>query len=215
MIKLLIFDYNGLLTDFPRERWFREAKRFAKKHKVSLKKQNELWNELNKSVIIGKISLSEAQGMVIKKMGLGNDEAKEWIRMDTLIVENFIKPKKFVKPTLKKLRKYKLAILSNAVHNKKIKYNALKNNNIKDFDAIFCSCDIGYEKPQKKAYFFVLNHFKVKPYEAVFIGHSKKELKGARNCKIKTIAVKGDKGAKADFYAEDFAEIPKILENIK
>jgi len=83
------------------------------------------------------------------------------------------------------------------------------------FDKVFCSSDIGYEKPHKKAFFAVLNYFKLKPSEAVFVGHSKDEIEGARKHRIKTIAINWDRGTKFDFYAKRFSEIPKVLEKIK
>ena len=109
-----------------------------------------------------------------------------------------------------------MAVLSDSVHSNKIKSAMLKNKGIdKFFDAVFCSCDIGYQKPEREAYFTVLNRFKAKPEEAIFIGHSKDEIEGARKYKIKTIAIDWDKGTKSDFYVKKFSEIPKILKKIK
>jgi HAD superfamily hydrolase (TIGR01509 family) len=48
---------------------------------------------------------------------------------------------------------------------------------------------IGYEKPHPKAYLAVLNYFKVKPEEAIFVWHDKEEMEGARKLGIRTISL--------------------------
>ena len=217
MIKLLIFDCDGILTEYPLETWLRKSKNFLRRYGIDFKHQDLLWNNTKKLVIIGNISLEKSQDMIFKKLGLNETLIRKWRRMDVMIVKTITKIKPLVRSTLKKLnKKYKMAVLSDSVHNRMIKSAMLKNKKIdKFFDAVFCSCDIGYQKPEKEAYFTVLNYFKIKPEEAIFIGHSKDEIEGARKYKMRTIAIDWDKETKSDFYVKKFSEIPKILEKIK
>ncbi len=217
MIKLLIFDYNGIIADFPAERWYYIMGIFMKRHDIDSKRQDMLWKRIKDSVDNGKVSLSKAQDITLKKLGVNNEIIKKWKELDVKIIENNSKLRPFVLPTIKKLKKkYKIAILSDAVHGRKIKHETLRRNKMNMlFDGIYCSCDIGIKKPDKRAFFTVLNRFKVKPSEAVFIGHSKDEVEGARKFKIRTIAVDWNKGVKSDFYIKKFSEIPKIIEKIK
>ena len=217
MIKLLIFDYNGIISDFPEEKWHHDMRLFMKKYGIDYKKQEILWNKIKSSVFEGKISLNKAQSRILGKLGMNNNLIRRWKEMDFRLIENYSKLRPFVKTTIKILKKkYKIAILSDAVHKRRVKRETLRKNKIdKLFDEIFCSCDIGFKKPQRKAYFTVLNYFKVKPSEVIFIGHDKDELEGARKFKIKTIAINWKKETKSDFYAKSFLDIPKILERIK
>jgi HAD superfamily hydrolase (TIGR01509 family) len=48
---------------------------------------------------------------------------------------------------------------------------------------------MGYKKPDREVYLTVLKYFKVKPKEAIFIGHDKKELEGARKVGVKTLTL--------------------------
>jgi len=60
----------------------------------------------------------------------------------------------------------------------------------KHYDKLFLSHLIGYEKPHPKAYIKVLEYFKVKPEETLFVGHDREEIEGAKKVGIKTISWK-------------------------
>jgi HAD superfamily hydrolase (TIGR01509 family) len=66
----------------------------------------------------------------------------------------------------------------------------------KHYNKLFLSNLIGYEKPHPKTYLTVLNYFKVKPKEAIFVGHDKEEMEGAKKLGIKTISFSSLKNMK-------------------
>ena len=63
--------------------------------------------------------------------------------------------------------KYKKDYLLNEV--------GLKNN----FDGIFCTCDIGYDKWQEEYWKYVIKELKIKPEEIMFFCDSKKNIESA------------------------------------
>jgi len=217
MIKLLIFDADGILWKFSEKDLEIAMKKFFKKYDVDGNVINSRWNKIKDDVETGKIKYEKCFDIQFKGLNANKKIFKEWRHLHFNLPDIRIKPSPSVKPTLEKLRKrYKLAILTDDVKDYKYKKMICKRLGLDGlFEKIFCSCDIGFKKPHKKAFLTVLNYFKVKPSEALFIGHSKDEVEGARKQKIRTIAYRWDKGTKSDFYVKRFSEIPKILEKIE
>jgi FMN phosphatase YigB (HAD superfamily) len=215
MIKLLIFDAGDLLWRNSPKKLERRMNNFFKKYDINGKIINQRWNKIIPKVRTGKIKYGKAVKIEFKGFDVSKKGLKEWTGIHTkLIIGDFIL-NHHVKSTIRKLCKdYKIAILSDEVRSSDFKILVCKRLGIDIFDKVFCSTDIGYTKPHRKAYFTVLNHFKLKPNEAIFVGHSKDEIEGARKHGIRTIAIKWDRGTKSDFYVKKFSEIPKVLEKI-
>jgi FMN phosphatase YigB (HAD superfamily) len=53
----------------------------------------------------------------------------------------------------------------------------------------------------------------VKPKEAIFIGHDREEIEGARRLRIWTISLKNMR-VKADFFVKRFERLPKVIKRI-
>jgi len=77
------------------------------------------------------------------------------------------------------------------------------------WDAIVSSMDIGVRKPAPKIYRAALEQLGVTVDQAVFLGHKKSELEGAKAIGMKTIAFNYDEDAVANDYVEKFADILK------
>jgi HAD superfamily hydrolase (TIGR01509 family) len=217
MIKLLMFDAGGLLWTTPGKRYEKVMSKFFKKYDIDGNIVKTRWEKIKSKVEIGKIKYRDSAKIEFKGMNVNKKILEEWneMHMGSKLIGKKLYP--YVRPTLRKLKRYyKLAMLTDDYKGKEQKIKICKKLGINDiFDGIFSSQDIGYKKPQKKAFFIVLNHFKVKPTEAIFVGHSKDEIESARKFKIKTIAINWDESTKSDFYIKRFSEIPKVLERIK
>jgi FMN phosphatase YigB (HAD superfamily) len=214
MVKLLIFDAGDILYTFPWQTWLRITDAFFKKHNIDSRLQAKKWKQIEPLVTTGALGLREAHKFVFKELGASERVGRAWTALDNWIVRNFCKRKPGVKRTLLALKKagYKLAVLSDSVHGRRTKWLIFKRIGLEGvFDAVFCSCDIGHVKPSPAAYRLVMRHFGAKPAETVFIGHSRDELDGASAIGIRTIAVDREKGARADYYARKFSDIPAIL----
>jgi len=217
MIKLLIFDAGDLLWKISRKDLEKHMNEFFKKYKIDGNLINSRWDKIKPNAETGKIKYKKAVEIQFKGLNINKKVLKEWSNLHLKLGPVRKKLNPYVKPILKKLKKkYKIVILTDDVKSCRHKNLICKQLGIDNiFDQIFCSYDIGYSKPHRKAFFTVLNNFKVKSNEAIFIGHSKDEIEGARKLKIKTIAINWDRGTKSDFYVKRFSEIPKILEKIK
>jgi len=195
MIKLIIFDGEGVLYS-ARETmkiFLEEYDKFLKNFGVSLEEQGKLWSKFYPKTVTGKISLREVNKRIYKKLGIPESKVDEWLKQDKRIWLEHTKLKKGVKNFLLKIKKkgIKVAILSDTVHPLKWRLDFFKKVGLikgKHYDKLFLSNLIGYEKPHPKAYLTVLNYFKVKPEEAIFVGHDKEEMEGARRLGIKTIS---------------------------
>lgn len=213
MIKLLIFDAGDLLWKSSPKKLEKRMNIFFKKYDINGKIINHKWNKIISKVMTGEIKYDKAVQIEFKGFRISKKGLKEWTDIHTkLLIGDFvINP--HVKSTLRRLCKdYKIAILSDEVRSSDFKILVCKRLGIDIFDEVFCSTDLGYTKPHRKVYFTVLNQFKVKPNETIFVGHSRDEIEGAKKYKIKTIAINWDRGTKADFYIKNFSEIPKVLE---
>jgi epoxide hydrolase-like predicted phosphatase len=195
MIKLIIFDGEGVLYSAKEAVKIFERKydEFLRKFGVSFEEQAKLWFKFYPKTVTGKISLREANKKIFKKLGIPTSKVNEWLKQDKINWLKHAKLNKEVKKLLSKLRKkgIKVAILSDTVHPLKWRLELFKKFGLvkgKHYDKLFLSNLIGYEKPHPKAYLTVLNRFKVKPEEAIFVGHDKEEMEGAKKLGIKTIS---------------------------
>lgn len=78
------------------------------------------------------------------------------------------------------------------------------------WDVLTSSMEVGVRKPDPRIYRAALEQLGVTFEQAVFLGHKKSELEGARAIGMKTIAFNYDKDAKADYYVEKFSDILKV-----
>ncbi|MGC8812606.1 MAG: HAD hydrolase-like protein [Candidatus Aenigmatarchaeota archaeon] len=197
MIKLIIFDGEGVLYSGKKAMkiFEKEYGKFLRNFGVSFKEQHKLWLKLYPKISSGKISLREANRSIYRRFGIPVSKVDEWLRKDKEINLKYIKLFKNRKKTLLRIKSkdIKIAILSDTVHPLKWRLELLKKLGLKrgkHYDKLFLSRSLGYEKPNPKAYLEVLKYFKVKPEEAIFVGHDKREMEGAEKVKIKTASWK-------------------------
>lgn len=221
MIKLVIFDAGDILYDWKKafEVFDGEMRKFFEKHDVKLRDDyNKLWNteDIGIAASSGRIDLEEAQRRQMKLLGMADEffgEFKEDVDKKVLSMLKLKDPE--AKEAITQLKKdgYKVAILTDSPHRTGTQHEMLATIGMSDiFDGIFVSCEIGHMKPDKEAYIAVLDAFKLKPSEAVFVAHDEDELVGAKKVGIKTISYKGhDSG---DFSVESLKEISDVLKNL-
>jgi putative hydrolase of the HAD superfamily len=78
------------------------------------------------------------------------------------------------------------------------------------WDSVISSKEIGVRKPSPTMYEKAILQTGVLACEAVFVGHKKTELDGARAVGLKTIAFNYEKDAVADYYVQNFRDLLKI-----
>ena len=209
-MKLIIFDYDGVIVD---------SLAFLKKvyMKISgilhidVPEKDELfrelleldWRETYKKLDIiakDKVSLSEFTYHIYSSKH-----------------SNLIKPYPDIKEVLEKLsKKYKLAIVSNSF--KKDIIPMLKKHELDYFSAIFTPED-GILKPHPDLLIKCMHHFNVKSKDTVFIGDMDGDIVAGKAAKVKTIAVTygfhlKHRLAEADIIINSPKEIISALEGI-
>jgi 2-haloalkanoic acid dehalogenase type II len=125
-------------------------------------------------------------------------------------------------PTLRVLKdkNYKLALLSNTENF--VASHLEENLGAKNyFDFFAYSYKIGYIKPDREAFLTVINHFNVKPEEALMVGDSlRSDINGAKKVGINTCYINRGKAAfdkftiDPDFEVHTLKDIPKIIEGL-
>ena len=215
-IRIVSFDIDGVLLDGEaKEKYFAEkTHKLLSKNGFNIKKSefDSTWKGLCTVAIRKGLSITEMRRMLFRKFKIPQSLLAEYEEIDKRSL-------KFVRPTencvgrlLKKLKKdgYIVAALSNTVYSSDEKGKILKLAGLGNtIDKIFAAIEIRHRKPERKAYYAVLDYFRVMPQEAIFVGHEEHEIKGAKAVGLQTISYKGYK--KADFYASKFSQIPEYI----
>jgi len=199
-IKLVVFDGEGVIYDSRKvmQVFLRRYRAFLKKFNISFKQQEKLWFQLYPKTVRGKLKLKEANALVYKKLGIPKKYVREWLHTDLSINLKYVKLYPGIKAFMRKLKAkgIKVAVLSDTVHPLAWRLKLFKKLGLvkgKHYDKVFLSNQIGFEKPEANAYLAVLKHFDVKPEEAVFIGHDRAEIEGAKEVGMKTVKLIGGK----------------------
>ncbi len=127
-----------------------------------------------------------------------------------------------VKPVLQELKEdgYKLGILSNAPFHQGI-ISLLETHRIAQyFDEITTSAQIGFCKPDERAFSHILTQLKSEPIQSVMVGDDlKNDIQGAKKMGMRTILIKknfvfpsnSNLNIIPDFEILDLPEIPPII----
>jgi len=78
------------------------------------------------------------------------------------------------------------------------------------WDVVISSREIGMRKPSKPMYELALEQAGVCPNEAIFVGHKKTELDGAKAVGMNTIAFNYAAGTFADAYIDNLPELTNL-----
>jgi 2-haloalkanoic acid dehalogenase type II len=232
-IKLLIFDVGNTLIDY--STYFR---------KVDRKILKKFWNIDGKQKDIEKIVYEIDKYLANKNLHLSNRTftrryfaallkfykipLKEFPRYakETKKYDNRAGAQLFsdVIPTLKKVQnKYILATLAN-VHDSVLHQKVLKNTKLHPIFHLHVDSDtLGFRKPHRKNFKTVLEHFHVKPEEAVMIGDNvSADIFGAKRLGINTVLINRRKFKyqfsrqnKPDFEITSLHKLPAILNKIE
>ncbi|NVM55571.1 MAG: HAD family hydrolase [Candidatus Helarchaeota archaeon] len=105
----------------------------------------------------------------------------------------FWKIRSSAKPVLQELRakNFKIGLLSNAPYHSGIKFLMDSNNLTQYFDVIATSAQIGFCKPDKRTFEYVLNKIQSKPAHSIMVGDDlKNDIYGAQQIGMKAIYIK-------------------------
>lgn len=220
MIKAILTDCDNTLIDFMRMKTLatnNAAKAMVKAGlKISVKTAKK---ELLKTYLKVGIESNKPFTIFLKKHKGNERMLAAGINAYNKSKIRNLKPYKDVIPTLKKLKHYKLGIVSDAP---KLKlYQRLEAMKITDyFDVIVAYEDTKRKKPSKLPFKKALKALKVKPEEALFIGDwPDKDIKGAKEIGMTAVFARygylgQGKVVYADFKAMHFSDLLKILKKI-
>ena len=195
-IKAIIFDFGGVILDIDYNKTSKAFKDLGVKNfeeMYSQKNANPLFHDLEE----GKINEAAFYNAFRTSTNLKLTDQqinKAWNAM-------LLGYRTEALYTLEAIRqKYKLFLLSNtnSIHHtefNKIYQDQIQHGALDDyFDKAYYSHEIGYRKPYKEAYEYVLKENKLSPSETLFIDDSIQNIDAAKNLGLQTIFLKDGMG---------------------
>jgi phosphoglycolate phosphatase len=117
----------------------------------------------------------------------------------------------YLKILLQKLRpKYKIAIATNRTDT--IKRVLVEHGLVGDFDLVVSALDVERPKPHPEALTRVLEHFGIKPRQAIYVGDSQLDEIAAKAAGIPLVAYK-NASLSAVYHINSLKEIEDILKD--
>lgn len=117
---------------------------------------------------------------------------------------------------LSSIRDLPKALVTNGIA--RIQRRRLKDTKIeKYFDHIFISDEIGYHKPQKELFLYILQKIEKKSKDCIMIGDSEKsDIEGAISVNMESIyfSLCGKKSAKATYCVSNYKELEELIRRI-
>lgn len=217
MIKALIFDAEDVIY-YRDEETLKPIIDFLKKRDPNINAE-QLKNALDEHRLEsfkGKMSKDEHLKKTLEVLNIKFDD-NFFNEFAQVFRKNFsnIKIKENISEVFKKIKSQgiKIAILTDTFASEEKKWEWFKKINLAQFiDIIICSSATGHTKDEKEAYEMTLKKLDLNPEEAVFVGHKKYEMQGAKLAGIKSISI--EKGVGEDYYIEDVSEILGLVKTL-
>ncbi len=81
------------------------------------------------------------------------------------------------------------------------------------FDMVVSALDVSRPKPHPESFWRILEHFQLKPEEAIYIGDSQVDEEFAHNAGVPLVAYRNP-ALKATYHLESFAEGPQLVQSL-
>ena len=218
MIKAVIFDADGVIYYRDRETLKPITDFFSrKKLRISAEKFQEAFDRNLIEAYQGKISKDLHLKKTLGNLKINFDE--KFFMEFAYVFRKFHPNTKKTKGIVSLFRKIKnigmkIAILTDTFTTEEKKWESFSKIGIaKYIDAVICSSATGYTKNEKEAYSTATRKLRIRNSEAVFVGHRKYEMDGARKAGVTAISLEKDIGG--DFYASSISKIPGILKKLQ
>ena len=180
MIKVIIFDFGGVVLDWADNYVVKHASEIVGINGKRLRKEVDKYSPLLNT---NKISEKNFWSKILRD---ANKDGSSLQKLEDIWNREFEKRARLNKNVVlivKKLKKnYKVALLSNII-DAHAKY-CRKKKYFKGFGKVFLSSEIKMVKPDAKIYRFVLRKLNIKAHEAIFIDDKIQNVKGARKVGI-------------------------------
>ncbi|MEA3399041.1 MAG: HAD-IA family hydrolase [Patescibacteria group bacterium] len=185
MIKAILFDLDGLIITGSSKLF---SERLSEKENISMEQVSEFFINKFRKCSFGKADLKEKITPYLIKWGYKgtfDDLLKFWFESDNKIDKEVIG---IVKDLRSKDIKCHIATRQEK-YRKDYIWNKLELKN--EFDGIFCTCDIGYDKSDREYWDYVLEELNLKPEEVMFFCDSQKNVDNANSFGIKSYYYEG------------------------
>jgi HAD superfamily hydrolase (TIGR01549 family)/HAD superfamily hydrolase (TIGR01509 family) len=208
-IKALFFDAGDVLYYRPNRHT--NFKKFLEGKEISQEPDFETQKQIIKDLAFsGKMKRHDYYEQVIRLYGiLSQDEVAEGVKALSLD-DNTVEIMEGVPETILKLKEmqYLLGIITDTAFIFSRKLSWFKNFGFGHvWDCVISSKEIGIRKPAPVMYEKALEQTGLKPHEALFVGHKKSELDGAKSVGLTTVAYNYDEDVKADYYLHNFSDL--------
>ncbi len=111
-----------------------------------------------------------------------------------------------------KRRGFLLGIVTDTIYPLEQKMDWLEQVGVAEYiDVVACSSTLGVRKPDPAIFLNAVQQARLSVVESAFVGHDARELEGAKQVGLATVAVRYDPQARADYYAEtlpDLLDVP-------
>ena len=209
-IKLIIFDLDGTLVDTSRDITN------ALNHALTSHGLNSLTVEETKRLVGEGITRLVEKIIGENKAGEREEIIKKFLAYYEEHLVDFSYSYPDVKETLKTLKGYKKAVISNK--RESLSKRVLeKLDLLRYFDMVVGSDTTPERKPSPVPVLYVLEHFHFQPDEAVIVGDSNFDIEAGKNAGVKTVAVTYGFREKeyllnADYLIDNIKAFPAILD---
>ncbi|MCD6523319.1 MAG: HAD family hydrolase [Candidatus Diapherotrites archaeon] len=204
MIKAILFDFGGTLTDYEYTDY---TDKYIERYNEYCKVKHAKRIELSAKEVCGKwlkVKVKDPERFLLR---LNRKNVKMWKKKNALKVLRELKK-----------RGYKLGIVSNCT-SKANPIDAKRFGISRYMDVEVYSRDVGVRKPKKKIYQVAMKKLGVKPKETAFVGDMVLEdIKGPKDAGIALTVLlkgrhtKGMKGVKPDYTIKDLEELLGIFD---
>lgn len=218
MIKAIIFD-AGEIVYYRDEETLKPIIDFLKKKclSISTKQFKKALDEYILEAYKGRISKDEHLKKTLEVLNIKFDSGffNEFVQV---FRENYsnIKIRENISEVFEKIKSsdIKIAILTDTFTTEEKKWEWFKGINVAQFiDVIVCSSVTGHTKDEKEAYETALQKLRIKPEDAIFVGHNEYEMKGSKLAGIKSISL--EKNIGEDYYIQDISKILDLIKNLE
>jgi putative hydrolase of the HAD superfamily len=199
VIKVLIFDNNGVLTNSDNEV---TISRFANYFSVDTEKLRPVFHKFAENMDDG----SETTLQFYQQISEYCERPFVESELRKIHVSSY-QPKSGMQDLLRTLKdKYQIALLTNFGDAFDEANQGIWNyNQLFDEDKLFVSCKLKMKKPDEEIYKYAINKLGIEPHEAIFIDDRQENIDAASRLGIKGILFKSPKQLKN--------ELEYILEN--